>query len=104
MREILHRPAPAGGPGRGGGRRRPAGHAAAVSARGTELAAFPDEAGPRRLPCLGNLWALFDFLNPGEKRRLADDILAGDAEVNLTELSDEALMDLVRLDVTRAAL
>ena len=38
-----------------------------------------------------------------EKRRLADDILAGDAEVNLTELSDEALMDLVRLDVTRAA-
>ena len=37
-----------------------------------------------------------------EKRKLADDILAGDAEVNLTELSDEALMDLVRLDVTRA--
>ena len=30
------------------------------------------------------------------------DILAGDAEVNLTELSDEALLDLVRLDVTRA--
>ena len=38
-----------------------------------------------------------------EKRKLADDLLAGDAEVNLTELSDEALMDLVRLDVTRAA-
>ena len=38
-----------------------------------------------------------------EKRKLADDILAGDAEVNLTELPDEALMDLVRLDVTRAA-
>ena len=38
-----------------------------------------------------------------EKRKLADDILAGDAEVNLTELSDEALMNLVRLDVTRAA-
>ncbi len=38
-----------------------------------------------------------------EKRKLADDILTGDAEVNLTELSDEALMDLVRLDVTRAA-
>lgn len=37
-----------------------------------------------------------------EKRKLADDILTGDAEVNLTELSDEALMDLVRLDVTRA--
>ena len=38
-----------------------------------------------------------------EKRKLADDLLSGDAEVNLTELSDEALMDLVRLDVTRAA-
>ena len=38
-----------------------------------------------------------------EKRKLADDILASDAEVNLTELSDEALIDLVRLDVTRAA-
>ena len=37
-----------------------------------------------------------------EKRKLADDVLAGGAEVNLTELSDEALMDLVRLDVTRA--
>ena len=38
-----------------------------------------------------------------EKRKLADDILAGDAEVNLIELSDEALTGLVRLDVTRAA-
>ncbi len=39
-----------------------------------------------------------------EKRQLADDILAGDGEVNLTELSDDALIDLVRLDVTRASL
>ena len=39
-----------------------------------------------------------------QKRKLADDLLAGNAEVKLTELSDEALMDLVRLDVTRAAL
>ena len=38
-----------------------------------------------------------------EKRKLADDLLAGDAEVNLTELSDEALMGPVRLDVTRVA-
>ena len=38
-----------------------------------------------------------------EKRKLADDILASDAEVNLTELSDEALMGPVRLDATRAA-
>ena len=37
-----------------------------------------------------------------EKRKLADDILAGGGEANLTELSDEALIDLVRLDVTRA--
>ena len=39
-----------------------------------------------------------------QRRKLADDILADDAEVNLTELSDEALMDIVRLNVTRAAL
>ena len=39
-----------------------------------------------------------------EKQKLADDILAGDREVSLTELSDDALLDLVRLDVTRAAL
>ena len=39
-----------------------------------------------------------------QRRKLADDILAGDTEVTLTELSDEALMDLVRLDVTPVAL
>ena len=39
-----------------------------------------------------------------EKQKLADDILSGDGEVNLTGLSDEALLDLVRLDVTQAAL
>ena len=39
-----------------------------------------------------------------EKQKLADDILSGDGEVSLTELSDDALMDLVRLDVTQAAL
>ena len=39
-----------------------------------------------------------------QRRKLADDILAGVAEVKLTDLSAEALMDLVRLDVTRAAL
>jgi len=37
-----------------------------------------------------------------EKRQLADEILASDGEVNLTELSDDELMELVRLDVTRA--
>ena len=39
-----------------------------------------------------------------EKQQLADDILAGEDEVNLTELSDDALLDLVRLDITRAAI
>jgi SNF2 family DNA or RNA helicase len=38
-----------------------------------------------------------------EKQQLADDILVGDSEVNLTELSDDDLLDLVRLDITRAA-
>ena len=41
-----------------------------------------------------------------EKRQLADDLLVGDeeGEVNLTELPDDELLRLVRLDVTRAAL
>ncbi len=38
-----------------------------------------------------------------EKRQLADDLLGGDGEINLTELSDDELIDLVRLDVTRAS-
>ena len=38
-----------------------------------------------------------------EKQALADDVLSGDGEIDLTELSDEALFDLVRLDVTRAS-
>ena len=37
-----------------------------------------------------------------DKRQLADDLLDGGQEVNLTELSDNELIDLVRLDVTRA--
>ena len=37
-----------------------------------------------------------------EKRKLADDLLDGESEVNLTEMSDDELIDLVRLDVTRA--
>ncbi len=37
-----------------------------------------------------------------EKRGVAAGVLGGGGELNLTELSDEALMDLVRLDVTRA--
>ncbi|TAM39032.1 MAG: DEAD/DEAH box helicase [Rhodanobacter sp.] len=37
-----------------------------------------------------------------DKRKLADDILGADGEVNLTELADEQLLELVRLDVKRA--
>jgi non-specific serine/threonine protein kinase len=37
-----------------------------------------------------------------EKRQFAADILRSDGEVNLTELPDEELLQLVRLDVTRA--
>jgi len=38
----------------------------------------------------------------GEKRQLAEEVLAADGEFNLTELPDDELMNLVRLDVTRA--
>ena len=37
-----------------------------------------------------------------EKRALAADLLDGGREIDLTELSDDELIDLVRLDVTRA--
>ncbi len=37
-----------------------------------------------------------------EKKALAADLLDGDREIDLTELSDDELIDLVRLDVTRA--
>lgn len=37
-----------------------------------------------------------------EKRGLAENILAGQSEANLTELPDDELLDLVRLDITRA--
>lgn len=38
-----------------------------------------------------------------DKRSLANEILSGEGEVKLTELSDEELLRLVRLDVNRAA-
>ena len=50
---------------------------------------------------LGNALAIELML--AEKRQLADELIDGDGEVNLTELSDDELLDLVRLDVTRAA-
>ncbi len=39
-----------------------------------------------------------------EKQQMANEILAGGGEVDLTSLADEQLLDLVRLDVTRAAI
>ncbi|MBX3179826.1 MAG: DEAD/DEAH box helicase [Candidatus Hydrogenedentes bacterium] len=39
-----------------------------------------------------------------EKRQLATEMLSGEGEVNLTELPDDELMRLVRLDVNQAAL
>ncbi|MFQ5463960.1 MAG: DEAD/DEAH box helicase [Phycisphaerae bacterium] len=37
-----------------------------------------------------------------QKRQLAEEVLSGDGEVNLTELPDDELMQLVRLDIARA--
>ena len=37
-----------------------------------------------------------------EKRQMAEEVLATDGEVSVTELPDDELMELVRLDVTRA--
>ena len=39
-----------------------------------------------------------------EKQKMADEILASDGEVKLTEMSDEQLLQIVRLDITRARL
>ena len=37
-----------------------------------------------------------------DRRQLADSLLDGDREMNLTERSDDELLQLVRPDVTRA--
>ena len=36
------------------------------------------------------------------KKQLTRDLLEGGAELNLTEMSDEALLDLVKLDLSAA--
>lgn len=38
-----------------------------------------------------------------EKQELAEDVLAGEDALKVTELSESALFDLIRLDVTRAS-
>jgi SNF2 family DNA or RNA helicase len=37
-----------------------------------------------------------------DKQKLSDELLAGSGEIKLTELPDDQLLDLVRLDVNRA--
>ncbi len=37
-----------------------------------------------------------------QKQKLADEILSGESEVNLTELTDDEIMELVQLDVNRS--
>ena len=37
-----------------------------------------------------------------EKQRMADEILAEEGEMNVTEMSDEQILQMVRLDVTKA--
>jgi len=39
-----------------------------------------------------------------EKQKMANEVLASDGEFNLTEMSDEKLLQMVRLDITRAQL
>ena len=39
-----------------------------------------------------------------DKRQLAQDVLGGEREISLTELPDDELLDLVRLDITSATL
>ena len=39
-----------------------------------------------------------------EKQKMANEVLASDGEFNLTEMSDENLLQMVRLDITRAQL
>ena len=46
---------------------------------------------------------LMHFIDGNTERQLADELIDGDGQVGLTELPDDELLDLVRLDVTRAA-
>ena len=43
----------------------------------------------------------FILLNQA-KQRLVQDVVEGGGEINLTEMSDAALMDLVKLDINAA--
>jgi SNF2 family DNA or RNA helicase len=52
--------------------------------------------------CRGTIEERIDRLIES-KQRMADDMLAGDGEINLTELADADLMALVRLDLDAAS-
>ena len=48
--------------------------------------------------CRGSIEERIDALI-ASKQQLAQDVLGGGAEINLTGLSDSALLDLVKLDI-----
>jgi non-specific serine/threonine protein kinase len=48
--------------------------------------------------CRGTIEERIDQLI-ASKQRLVNDVLEGDAEINLTEMSDAQLLDLVKLDI-----
>jgi non-specific serine/threonine protein kinase len=51
--------------------------------------------------CRGTIEERIDDLIES-KRRMAEELLAGSGEINLTELGDRELIDLVRLDIDAA--
>ena len=51
--------------------------------------------------CRGTIEERIDDLIES-KRRMADELLSGGGEINLTELGDRELLDLVRLDLDAA--
>ncbi|MFW5844676.1 MAG: DEAD/DEAH box helicase [Planctomycetota bacterium] len=55
-----------------------------------------------KFTCRGTIEEKIDAMIQ-DKRRLASDLLEGQGEIKLTELSDEQLLDLVRLDLTAAS-
>ena len=51
--------------------------------------------------CRGTIDERIDALIES-KRQMAEELLGGGGEINLTELGDRELLDLVRLDLDRA--
>ncbi|TVR41889.1 MAG: DEAD/DEAH box helicase [Planctomycetota bacterium] len=55
-----------------------------------------------KFTCRGTIEEKIDAMIQ-DKRQLASDLLEGQGEINLTEMSDEQLLELVRLDLTAAS-